>query len=130
MARVAIVLQSSGELDRLIGARASNVHRVTGHVEEHRFKLVVQPPRFWRIPYLPVLVGTLHGNRVHVTARPQIYELVFLALWCALVWFEGGPAWFAFGVPAIYHLVGWGVFTSETDRVMRVLGAAWGGSGV
>ena len=120
--------KGSGEFDHLI-AHALVLIRVTGHVEDHQFKLVVQPPRFWRIPYLPVLVGTLHDSRVHVTARPQIYELrAFLPLWCALVLFWVVRAWFALGFPAVYHLVGWGAFCErDGSRHGRIEGSVgWG----
>jgi hypothetical protein len=129
LACITDLLKDSRELDRLFGAGESNPHRLSGHVDGHRFKLVVQPPRFWRIPYLPVVVGSLEGARMRITARPQVYELVFLPAWCAIVLAEGGPLWFALGVPAVYHLVGWGAFVSETDRVMELLKASCSASG-
>lgn len=115
------LLKDSGELDRLLGAGESNPHRLTGHVEGHRFKLVVQPPRFWRIPYLPVLVGSLKAGSMRITARPQVYELVFLSAWCAVVLASGGPLWFGLGAPAVYHLIGWATFVVETDRVIELV---------
>jgi hypothetical protein len=118
------LLQGSGPLDGILGAASSNTHRITGRVEDETFKLAVQPPRLWRIPYLPVLMGHVEGSSVVITARPPIYELLFLPLWAAFVLFDGGPLWFGLGAPLAYHCIGWCVFSAETKRIISVLNGA------
>jgi hypothetical protein len=122
--RIGELLKGAGPLDGLLGAGSSNANRVTGRVDTHAFKLVVQPPRLWRIPYLPVLTGRVDNGVLLVTARPQVYELIFLPAWCAFVLFDGGPLWFGLGIPVLYHCIGWGVFSSETRRMIALIGAA------
>jgi len=122
--RVGELLKGAEPLDGFLGAGSSNTHRVTGRVDAQAFKLTVQPPRLWRIPYLPVLTGRVQSGVLLVTARPQVYELIFLPAWCAFVLFDGGPLWFALGIPVVYHCVGWGVFSSETRRMIALIAAA------
>jgi hypothetical protein len=103
------------------GSGGDSRHRVTGQSEGNSFKLVVHPPPWHRIPYLPVICGVVEGDRMVVTARPPLPEVIGLAALFVLLVATRAPAWFMLGAFASYHVAGCGAFAPLADRVLVAL---------